>query len=35
MGQHQVTKDPQRVERSIAMAVMAYLMLVKGSAFIL
>jgi Transposase DDE domain len=29
LGQHQVTKDPQRVERSIAMAVMAYLMLVK------
>jgi hypothetical protein len=29
LGQHQVTKDPQRVERSIAMSVMAYLMLVK------
>jgi hypothetical protein len=29
LGQHQVTKDPQRVERSIAMAVMAYLMIVK------
>jgi hypothetical protein len=25
LGQHQVTKDPQRVERSIAVAVMAYL----------
>jgi Transposase DDE domain len=29
LGQHQVTKDPQRVERSIAISVMAYLMLVK------
>jgi hypothetical protein len=29
LGQHQGTKDPQRVERSIAMSVMAYLMLVK------
>jgi hypothetical protein len=29
LGQHQVTKDPQRVERSIAIAVMAYLMIVK------
>ena len=29
LGQHQVTKDPQRVERSVAMSVMAYLMLVK------
>jgi Transposase DDE domain len=29
LGQHQVTKDPQRVERSVAMAVMAYLTIVK------
>jgi hypothetical protein len=29
LGQHQVTKDPQRVERSVAMSVMAYLMIVK------
>lgn len=29
LGQHQVTTDPQRVERSIAMAVMASLMLMK------
>ena len=29
MGQHQVTKDPQRVERSIAMSVMAYLLMLK------
>jgi hypothetical protein len=29
LGQHQVTKDPQRVERSVAMSVMAYLMMVK------
>jgi hypothetical protein len=29
LGQHQVTKDPQRVERSIAISVMAYLMIVK------
>jgi len=29
LGQHQVTKDPQRVERSTAISVMAYLMIVK------
>jgi hypothetical protein len=29
LGQHQVTKDPLRVERSIAISVMAYLMIVK------
>jgi hypothetical protein len=29
LGQHQVTTDPQRVERSIAISVMAYLMIVK------
>ena len=29
LGQPQVTKAPQRVERSVAIAVMAYLMLVK------
>jgi Transposase DDE domain len=29
LGQHQVTKEPQRVERSVAIAVMAYLMLLK------
>jgi hypothetical protein len=29
LGQHQVTKDPQRVERSIAISVMASLMIVK------
>src|SRR4051794_37926088 len=29
LGQHQVTKEPQRVERSIALSVMAYLRLVK------
>ena len=29
LGQHQVTKAPQRVERSVAIAVMAYLMIVK------
>ncbi|HEX2244155.1 MAG TPA: transposase [Gammaproteobacteria bacterium] len=29
LGQHQVTKDPQRVERSVAMSVMAYLVIVK------
>jgi transposase len=29
LGQHQVTKDPQRVERSVAIAVMAYLVIVK------
>jgi Transposase DDE domain len=28
-GQHQVTKDPQRIERSIAISIMAYLMLPK------
>ena len=29
LGQHQVTKDPQRIERSIAISIMAYLMLLK------
>lgn len=29
LGQHQITKAPHRVERSVAMAVMAYLMIVK------
>jgi hypothetical protein len=29
LGQHQVTKDPQRVERSIAISLMASLLLVK------
>ena len=29
LGQHQVTKEPQRVERSVAISVMAYLMLLK------
>jgi hypothetical protein len=29
LGQHQVTKDPQRVERSVAIAIMAYLLLLK------
>jgi hypothetical protein len=29
LGQHQVTNDPQRVERSVAMSVMAYLVIVK------
>jgi Transposase DDE domain len=29
LGQHQVTKDPQRVERSVAISSMAYLMLLK------
>jgi hypothetical protein len=29
LGQHQVTKDPPRVERSVALAVMAYLTIVK------
>jgi transposase len=29
LGQHQVTKDPQRVERSVAISVMAYLLLVQ------
>jgi hypothetical protein len=29
LGQHQVTKDPQRIERSVAIAIMAYLLLLK------
>jgi hypothetical protein len=29
LGQQQVTKDPQRVERSVAISIMAYLMLLK------
>jgi hypothetical protein len=29
LGQQQVTKDPQRVERSVAIAIMAYLLLLK------
>jgi Transposase DDE domain len=29
LGQHQVTKEPQRVERSVAISVMAYLMPLK------
>ncbi len=29
LGQHQVTKDPHRVERSIAISVLAYLMIMK------
>jgi DDE family transposase len=29
LGQHQVTKDPERVERSVAIAIMAYLLLLK------
>jgi hypothetical protein len=29
LGQHQVTKDPARVERSVAVAVMAYLLLLR------
>jgi hypothetical protein len=29
LGQHQVTKDPARVERSVAVAVMAYLLLLQ------
>jgi Transposase DDE domain len=29
LGQHQVTKEPQRVERSVALSMMAYLMIVK------
>jgi Transposase DDE domain len=29
LGQHQVTKEPQRVERSVAISMMAYLMIVK------
>jgi hypothetical protein len=29
VGQHQVTKEPQRVERSVVMSMMAYLMIVK------
>jgi hypothetical protein len=32
LGQHQVTKEPQRVGRSVAMSVMAYLMIVKFQA---
>jgi Transposase DDE domain len=32
LGQHQVTKDPPRVERSRALSVMAYLMIVKWHA---
>ena len=29
LGQHQVTKAPQRIERSVAISIMAYLMLLK------
>jgi hypothetical protein len=29
LGPHQVTKDPQRIERSIAISIMVYLMLLK------
>jgi hypothetical protein len=29
LGQHQVTKDAARVERSVAVAVMAYLLLLR------
>jgi hypothetical protein len=29
LGQHQVTKDPQRIERSVAISIMAYLLLLK------
>ena len=29
MGQAQVTKEPRRVERSVALSVMAYLMLLR------
>jgi len=29
LGQHQVTKEPQRVERSVAISIMAYLMLLR------
>jgi hypothetical protein len=29
LGQHQVTKDTARVERSVAVAVMAYLLLLR------
>jgi len=29
LGQHQVTKDPQRVEHSVAISIIAYLMLLK------
>jgi hypothetical protein len=29
LGQHQVTKEPQRIERSVAIALMAYLLLLK------
>jgi hypothetical protein len=29
LGQHQVTKDAARVERSVAVAIMAYLLLLR------
>jgi hypothetical protein len=29
LGQHQVTKETQRVERSVAISILAYLMLLK------
>ena len=29
LGQHQVTKDPPRIERSVAIAIMAYLLVLK------
>ena len=29
LGQAQVTKDPQRVERSVALSLMAYLLLIR------
>jgi Transposase DDE domain len=29
LGQHQMTKDPQRIERSVALSMMAYLMLLQ------
>src|ERR1700739_3043515 len=32
VGQHQVTKDADRVERSVAVTVMAYLVLLRGRA---
>jgi hypothetical protein len=32
LGQHQVTKDPHRVERLLAISVMAYLTIVKWHA---
>jgi hypothetical protein len=32
LGQHQVTKEPQRVERSVTVSIMANLMLLKFSA---